>query len=59
MKDALTALLKVKSLFSITCMVILIASLALPVEPWVQEIVKVVVIFYFGTQAGKQETPKK
>lgn len=53
MKEAIIKLLKVKSLFSLTAIVIIVLSIFYPIPDWVQEICKTIVIFYFGTQAEK------
>ena len=53
MKEALINLLKVKSLFSITAIAVIILSIFFAIPDWVQEICKTIVIFYFGTQAQK------
>lgn len=53
MKESLTNLLKVKSLFSLTAIAVILLSIFFPIPDWVQEICKTIVIFYFGTQAQK------
>lgn len=55
LKEALINLLKVKSLFSITAIAVIIMSIFFPIPDWVQEICKIIVVFYFGTQVAKTE----
>lgn len=57
MKDAITKLIRVKSIVTLLiCLVFCILALCkvIPVDQFV-EIFKIIIIFYFGSQVGKKE----
>lgn len=55
--SAIANLLKIKSIFSIAAVIIMIASLKCTIPDWTQSVVLMIVAFYFGKQSG--EIPPK